>query len=157
MPVYQAVISQHFLQISLCLKSSLKEEKYPLRKERSSLYCVQTSCFLFVGMWRVCKSSKKHPKGPKGDPGPLPIFQDVLLLSNHTPGNICPNLRIKTDGVFSSFHCIINTKNEFRKWISAAIQFKFVMTSTISKRKNYGMSDRILSDRILLDYNSVIL
>ena len=22
---------------------------------------------------------------PKGDPGPLPIFQDLLLLSNHTP------------------------------------------------------------------------
>ena len=33
-------------------------------KKRSSLYCVQTSSFLFVGMWRVCKSSKiKHPGG----------------------------------------------------------------------------------------------
>ena len=41
--------------------------KYPPRKERSSLYCVQTSSFLFVGMWRVCKSSKvKHPGGSGG-------------------------------------------------------------------------------------------
>ena len=45
----------------------LKEEKYPPRKERSSLYCVQTSSFLFVAMWRVCKSSKiKHPGGLGG-------------------------------------------------------------------------------------------
>ena len=66
------------------------------QKERSSLYRVQTSSFWFMGMWRVCKSSKiKHPGGsggggalssrPKVDPGPLPIFQDLLLLSNHTP------------------------------------------------------------------------
>ena len=35
--------------------------------KRSSLYCVQTSSFLFVGMWRVCKSSKiKHPGGSGG-------------------------------------------------------------------------------------------
>ena len=33
-------------------------------KKGSSLYYVQTSSFLFVGMWRVCKSSKmKHPGG----------------------------------------------------------------------------------------------
>ena len=28
------------------------------RKERRCLHCVQISSFLFVGMWRVCKSSK---------------------------------------------------------------------------------------------------
>ena len=57
---------QDFLQISLCLKVFL-EEKQPPREERSSLYCVQTSSFLFVGMWRVCKSSKiKHPGGSGG-------------------------------------------------------------------------------------------
>ena len=58
--------------------------------ERSSLYSVQTSIFWFVGMCRVCKSSKmKHPGGSGGfvleTKGPLPIFQDLLLLSNHTP------------------------------------------------------------------------
>ena len=44
-------------------------------------------------MWRVCTSPQiKHPGGsgalssrPKRDPGPLPIYQDFLLLSNHTP------------------------------------------------------------------------
>ena len=51
-----------FYKSPFASKCSLKEEKYPPRKERSNLYCVQTSSFLFVGMWRVCKSSKiKHP------------------------------------------------------------------------------------------------
>ena len=55
------------------------------------MHCVQTSSFLFVGMWRVCISSKiQEVQGalssrPKGVPGLLPIFQDFLLLSNHTP------------------------------------------------------------------------
>ena len=48
----------------------------------SSLYCVQTSSFLFVGMWRVCKSSKiKHQEvqgalssRPTGDPGQLFLY-----------------------------------------------------------------------------------
>ena len=36
-------------------------------KKRRSLYCVQTSSSLFVGMWRVCTSSKiKHPGGSEG-------------------------------------------------------------------------------------------
>ena len=39
----------------------LKEEKYPPRKETSSLYSIQNSSFLFVGMW-VCKSSKIKPE-----------------------------------------------------------------------------------------------
>ena len=26
--------------------------------------------------------------GPKGDPGLLPIYQDLLLLSNHTPETV---------------------------------------------------------------------
>ena len=73
-----------FLQISLCLKIFLKVEKLPPRKERSSLYCVQTSNFLFVVMWRVCKSSKiKHPGGSGGHPF-FWIF--CLPLSNHSPG-----------------------------------------------------------------------
>ena len=62
------------------------------RKNRSSLYLVQTSSFLFVWMWRVCKSSKiKHPGGSggfvlqtKGRPRPSTHFQDYLLLSNHS-------------------------------------------------------------------------
>ena len=37
----------------------------PPRKERSSLYCVQNSSFLFLGMWRVCKSSKIKLPGPE--------------------------------------------------------------------------------------------
>ena len=46
----------------VCLIIFLKEKKYPPRNETSSLYCVQTLSFLFVGMLRVCKSSKiKHP------------------------------------------------------------------------------------------------
>ena len=68
---------QDFVQISLCLTSFLKEKKSPPRKERSSMYCVQTSSFLFVGMWRVCKSSKmKRPRVSsrlKGDLGLLKL------------------------------------------------------------------------------------
>ena len=50
---------QDFLQISLWLKTLLNEGSR--KEERSSLYCIQPSSFLFEGMWRVCKSSKiKH-------------------------------------------------------------------------------------------------
>ena len=52
-----------FLQNSLCLKMFLKERSTCT----CTLYCFQTSSFLFVGMWRVCKSSKmKHPGGSGG-------------------------------------------------------------------------------------------
>ena len=37
--------------IIIIIMMFLKEEKYPPRKERSSMYCVQTSTFLFVGYW----------------------------------------------------------------------------------------------------------
>ena len=37
------------------------------RREVATKPCVQTSSFLFVGMWRICKSSKiKHPGGSGG-------------------------------------------------------------------------------------------
>ena len=71
----------------------LFERREVATKERSSLYCVQTSSFLFVGMWRVCKSSKiKHPGGSggfvlstKGRPRTATHFSGFfLLLSNHT-------------------------------------------------------------------------
>ena len=42
-----------FLQISLCPKFSCN------KKEKGSLYWDQTSSFLFVVMWRVCKSSQE--------------------------------------------------------------------------------------------------
>ena len=82
---------QEFLQISLCLKIFLNEEKYPPWKERSSLYCVQTSSFLFVGMWRVSKSSVKlniqefQSSRPKGDPGPLPVYQYLFTVVKSHP------------------------------------------------------------------------
>ena len=45
-------------------------------------------------LW-VCGESVTLPNPPlsfrtKRDPGTLPIFQDVLLLSNHTPGCTFP-------------------------------------------------------------------
>ena len=53
------------------------------RKERSSLYCVQTTSFLFVGMWRVWppplniqEVQEALSSRPKGDADPLPICQD---------------------------------------------------------------------------------
>ena len=63
-------------------------------ERRGNLYCVQTSSFLFVGMWRVCNSSKiKHPggsgtlsSGPKGEPGPARYpFSLFFIILNHTP------------------------------------------------------------------------
>ena len=59
----------------------------------SFLYCVQISSFSFVGMWRVCKSSKIiHPGGSggfvlstQGRPRPATHFHCCFLLSNHTP------------------------------------------------------------------------
>ena len=48
-------------------KSSWMKRSSHHRKGRSSVYCVQTSSFLFVGMWRVCHFSKiKHPGGSGG-------------------------------------------------------------------------------------------
>ena len=48
-----------FLRIlKLFLPRQFLERREVATKERSSLYCVQTSSFLFVGMWRVCKSSE---------------------------------------------------------------------------------------------------
>ena len=49
---------QDFLQISLCINIFLNGEKYSPDKDRSRLYCFQTSSLLYVGMWRVCKSFK---------------------------------------------------------------------------------------------------
>ena len=72
-----------FLQISLCLNIFLKEEKYHPMKERSSLYCVQTSIFSFVG--RVCKSSKSnHPAG-SGSPRPAPHSFRICYFCQVTP------------------------------------------------------------------------
>ena len=51
---------EDFLQISHCLQG-----------KKNSLYCVQTSSFLFVGMWRVCKSSKIEHPGGSGEFWPL--------------------------------------------------------------------------------------
>ena len=61
------------------------------KTEVAGLCCFQTSSFLFVGMWRVCKSSKiKHPGGlgalssrPKGDPVVLPIFHESFTVKSH--------------------------------------------------------------------------
>ena len=72
-------------------------------KERSSLYCVQTSRFLFVGMWRVCKSSKiQHPGRSggfvlltKGRHRPATHFQNFLLLSNYKKKSKIPTWNIK--------------------------------------------------------------
>ena len=65
--------SWFFLISGFCYKSpfasecSWKKRSSHQGKNRSSLYCVQTSSFLFVEMWRVCKSSKiKHPGGSGG-------------------------------------------------------------------------------------------
>ena len=64
------VISQDFSLFqdffkNLPLPQNFLERREVTTKERKNcLYCVQTSSFLFVGMWRVCKSSKiKHPGG----------------------------------------------------------------------------------------------
>ena len=68
---------QDFFKISLCL------------------CCVQASSFLFVGMWRVCKFSKIQgalSSRPKGDPGPLPIFQDFFTLVKSHPWSLCMSL-----------------------------------------------------------------
>ena len=57
---------QDFLRIWFALKFSWKKRNSHQEKKRSSLYCVQTSSLLFVGMWRVCKSKIKHPGGSGG-------------------------------------------------------------------------------------------
>ena len=82
-----------FSDFRICYKSPFASE-FSWRKRRShkgkkevACICVQTSSFLFVGMWRNRKSSKmKHPGGsgalcsrPKGDPGPQPIFQNLFV------------------------------------------------------------------------------
>ena len=75
------------LQILLLSQMFLKEEKYPPRKERSSLYCVQTSSFLFVGMWKVGKSCIiKHPRvcplDQRETQACYQFFRIFVLLSN---------------------------------------------------------------------------
>ena len=68
--------------------SKFSTQKYPPRKERStcSLYCVQFSSFLFVGMWRVCKSSEiKHPWG-SGSFCPLDQRETQPTTHLHVPG-----------------------------------------------------------------------
>ena len=80
-----------FFQISICLHIFLKEEKYPLRKERSStVYYVQISSFSFLcgcgvymyvnpPKWNIQEVQGALSSRSKRDPGPLPMF------SNHTP------------------------------------------------------------------------
>ena len=68
-----------FIQISLCLQICLKEEQYPPRKERSSLYCLW-GCGELVNLPKL-NIQEVHgalSSRPKGDPGPLPIFQDFF-------------------------------------------------------------------------------
>ena len=70
--------------------SKFSWKKKSSHQGKKEVACIVSS-FLFVGMWRVCKSSNNFTSRrfrglwPKGDPGLLPIFQDLLLLSNHTP------------------------------------------------------------------------
>ena len=61
---YRPVISQHFLQIYLCLKMVFSHHQG--KKEVTS------------------RRVRALSSGPKEDPDPLPIFQDLLFLSNHT-------------------------------------------------------------------------
>ena len=100
-PYFTPVISQDFpwFQDLFFFYKSPIAPKFSWKKRSShqgkkELACIvsKPSNFLFVGMWRVCNSSKtKHPGGSgvlsstaKGDPGLLPIFQDFVLLSSHT-------------------------------------------------------------------------
>ena len=63
----------------------------PLPQERStcSLYCVQSSSFLFVWMWSVCKSSQEVQGGfvleTKGRPRPAAHFGGCFtIIKSHT-------------------------------------------------------------------------
>ena len=83
------LISGFFANLPLPQNVLERREVATTRKERSSLYCVQTLQFLVCG---GCGESVNPPKlniqEVQGDPGPLPIFQDVLLVSNHSPDYI---------------------------------------------------------------------
>ena len=91
----QPVIYGFCFFTNLPLPQNFLERREVATKERkikkSGLYCIQTSSFLFVGMWRVCKSSKiKHPGGSggsvleiKGRPRPLPTFQDLFTIERY--------------------------------------------------------------------------
>ena len=69
-----------FLQISWKKRSSHQGKK----RSTCIPYCVQTSSFLFVGMWRVCKSSKINIQEVQGAlssrPRPATHFSGFIIF-----------------------------------------------------------------------------
>ena len=86
-----------FLFTNLPLPQAFLERRKVATKERKKEIACIVSKPLVSCLWG-CGESVNPPKlniqevqgalssRPKGDPGPLPIFQDFLLLSNHTTG-----------------------------------------------------------------------
>ena len=97
---YRPVMSQDFSLISGFFTKISFSSKYSWKKRSSHQGKKDVARIvskpLVSCLWGCGESFKiKHPGGsgglsfwPKGDPGPLPIFQDFLLLSNHTLGEV---------------------------------------------------------------------
>ena len=93
------VMSQHFSWFRIFLTNLPLPKNCYWRKRRSHQGNKEVTCIISKPvvsyLWR-CRESVNPPKSniqkvqgalssrPKGDPGLLPIFQDVFLLSNHT-------------------------------------------------------------------------
>ena len=98
-----------------CFYKSPFASKFSCMKTSSQQGKKEVACIvskpLVSCLWR-CGESVNPPKlniqevqgalssRPKGDPGPLPIFQDFLRLSNHTPG-IYPTNQIHPKKIYS--------------------------------------------------------
>ena len=94
-------------------------------KERSSLYCDQTSSFLFVGMWRVCKSSKiKHSGGWGG----LCSLDQRETQAHYLFFRIPP--LYSTDSFYTWCHCkqslrILVTMQSYKSYYMVSLQTVF--------------------------------
>ena len=111
-----------FTNLSLSQNILERRVQKPPRKERStcSLYCVQTSSFLWG-----CGESVNPPKlniqevhdqgalssRPKGDPGPLPIFQNFFTFVKSHPSPVWMN----TNQIWMYFHYMYFLVDETRK------------------------------------------
>ena len=105
-----------FKYLPLPRKFLERREVQVVTKERSNLHCVQTSSFLFVGMWRVSilqnETSRRFSgdvtSRPKGDPGLLPIFQDFFTLVKSHPCILATKTR--------DYHCMSFFPCTAREW-----------------------------------------
>ena len=131
-----------------------------LRKKRSShqgkkeIACIvsKTSSFMFVGMWRVCKSSKiKHPGGSRGivlwtKRRPRPATQDFCFFCQITSFNAPPRDCVSANqiaytvlGIYEwDFHTIRNAYYFLTTQCLHHSCWWWLLASSICKRRWYS-------------------